>query len=304
MPTNEPLPGVEDYAKLLDSFRKPVSDEFLPPPPASRSTRKKTDAVIPMTPWGQEVCGRLKELFYAYDNRKAEDNRSAQTTLGPSEIGTSCDRRLALSLMRTPPVNPGGDGWAAAVGTAGHAFLAEMFVWANADTGRYAVEVPLEFPSRYVPKGTGDLLDRTLCAFLDHKFMGGWSLNKLSTQGPSETYRVQVHTYAYGARLKGEDINRVAIIGWPRDKSSLDNLYVWDEPYNPQVARDALARVDRIAAEVDAHQTERATWAGLDIDAANRAIGREFPIDNTDCKYCPFHAPGDAKGERGCNGRI
>ncbi|MEU9654824.1 hypothetical protein [Streptomyces chartreusis] len=242
-----------------------------------------------MTDHGREIAARLKETFYSYSNRL---DRNQQETLGPSEIGSSCERRIAMSLLRVPPVNPGGDNWASFVGTCVHAGLAEMFLWANAGTGRYAVEVPLKFPNTYVPHGTGDLLDRVLCMFLDHKLMGRWSLDRLRTKGPSPTYRVQVHTYAYGARLKGEQVEHVAIIGWPREAGTLDDLYVWTEPYDPSVAIGALARVERIAERVKA----------LDSVAGPATAARQFDVAD-DCRFCPFYAPKDDQGERGCNGR-
>lgn len=257
---------------------------FEQPARTSRVLREAT----PMTDMGREVAARLKETFHAYWNRSA---RSTQTTLGPSDIGTPCDRQLALSLLHVPPVNPGGDGWATFVGTAVHTALAEMFEWADAGTGRYAVEMPLTFPNAYVPKGTGDLLDRTLVMFLDHKVMGRWSLDKLSTTGPMPKYRVQIHTYAYGARLKGEKVDYVAIIGWPRESATLDDLYVWTEPYDPTVAIEALARVERIASEA------------LGSDRPPLETARQFPVAD-DCRYCAFFAPGDKAGERGCNGKA
>jgi hypothetical protein len=107
------------------------ADPFVPAPRA----RPVTEA-YPMSPLGEKLAAGLKELFYSYVNRKQSDNRSAQLTVGPSEVGTPCDRRLALSLMRKDPVNPGGDGWAAFVGTCVHAGLADMFVWAGKHTGR------------------------------------------------------------------------------------------------------------------------------------------------------------------------
>ncbi|WP_329274760.1 hypothetical protein [Streptomyces sp. NBC_01451] len=241
-----------------------------------------------MTEHGREIAARLKETFYAYSNRL---DRSQQTSLGPSQIGSPCDRRIAMHLLRVAPSNPGGDNWASFVGTCVHVGLADMFVWANAGTGRYAVEVPLEFPNAYVPKGTGDLLDRTLLMFLDHKLMGRWSLDKLSTKGASPTYRVQVHTYAYGARLKGEKVEHVAIVGWPREASTLDDLYVWTEPYDASIAIDALARVERIAEAIKRYEGEP------------QQIARKFLVAD-DCRFCPFHAPGDSKGERGCNGKA
>jgi len=252
--------------------------------PSRAGTAKVVTQAKPMTPKGLEITHRLKEMFHGYTNRM---ERSQQTTLGPSEIGSPCDRRLAMSLMRMPRVNPGGDNWASFVGTCVHAGLAEMLVWADAGSGRYATELPLTFPNVFVPKGTSDALDRTLLAIWDHKAMGQWSLDKLKTDGPSPTYRVQIHTYGYGARIRGEVVSDVAIVAWPRDKGSLDDLYVWTEPYDPQVARDALTRVDRIGVQV--------------TDGTDPA---SFPIDNSDCKYCPFYMPGAKNSEGGmCNGR-
>lgn len=252
-----------------------VSDDD-PFQPAPRPNKAAADA-FPMTPLGQQLADRLKEVFYSYVNRRQSDNRSAQLTVGPSEVGTPCDRRLALSLMRKAPVNPGGDGWASFVGTCVHNGLADMFVWAGQHTGRYAVEVPLTFGSEFMPKGTGDLLDRTLYLFVDHKLMGRFSLEKLRMEGPSLTYVVQVMLYAHAARKQGETVDNVAIVGWPREGSSLDDLYVWAVPYDPAVASDALARVERIGSQLSNMRPE-------DWDTAN------------DCRYCPHHGPASCPG--------
>lgn len=293
----ESLPDIENFAP-------PSQDAFF------ADVGKKAPAAEPSFPvddlraMGDEIAARLKETFYAYNNRNTDDNRSAQAHLGPSEIGTPCDRRLAMSLLRVPPTNPGGDGWAAFVGTCTHAGLAEMFLWANGGTGRYAVEVGMDFPSEQVPHGTADLLDRVLFMLDDHKVQGQWSANKLRESGPSPTYRVQMHSYGYGLRLKGERIDYVALVSWPRDKSSLDDLYVHVERYNPSIALDALHRVEDIAQRAEALKIERAQWAGLDIDAANLSMGLTFPFDASDCKFCPFYAPGDKAHERGCDGKT
>jgi hypothetical protein len=262
-----------------------------PPSPESRSTSSRfkqpgTDKKPPppqMTLAAQQIADRVKEIFYAYTVRQ---DRSTQTTLGPSEIGTPCDRRLAYGLAGHPRCNPGGDGWAAFVGTCIHDGLSRVFEYANAGTGRFAVETRLNFPSELVPYGTGDLLDRSYCLFLDHKSMGGWSLDKLRSQGPSETYRVQVQTYAYGADLRGEDVRSVAIVAWPRERSTLDNLWVWEEPYDPEVGRQALARVQMIQ------------------ERLGRGRGPELFDVADDCKFCPWHMPGAKTSEGGmCNGK-
>lgn len=273
------------------------------------SGRTSEQPQVEMAADAASIAARVKELFYAYDNRKTSDNRSAQVTMGPSEMGTPCDRRLALSLMRMPPVNPGGDGWAAFVGTCIHAGLEQMFMWADAGTGRFAVEQRLEFGNVFVPKGTADLIDRVLLMVLDHKCQGRWSRNKLKTQGPSPTYRVQAHVYAYGARLRGEKIEKIAIISWPRDEASLDDLYVHVEDYDPAIVKKAFARVEAIGAEVERKQAELNLTYSLDrepseelsLEIKARTAG-DFNVAD-DCRFCPFYLPNARDITRGCNGK-
>lgn len=313
------LPGATEYVKELDNlasrqleaYREKINSAAVTPfsqpspveveeptlfsQPAGKEGRPEP---VPMNDLGKEVTARLKEMFHQFSNRQ---ERSQQTTLGPSEIGSPCDRRLAMSLMRMPRVNPGGDGWASFVGTCVHAGLAEMFVWADADSGRYAVETPLTFPSEHVPRGTGDLLDRTLLMFADHKAMGRWSRDKLKSKGPSPVYRVQVHTYAYGARQRGEEVDYVAIIGWPRDEATLDDLYVWTEPYDPKIAIVALARVDAIAEKVK-RLSEPMHPDGEWSAGQPWEVAKEFDVAD-DCRFCPFHLPNARSLKEGCNGK-
>ncbi|MGW0682936.1 hypothetical protein ACWD2L_06180 [Streptomyces sp. NPDC002754] len=296
---------MSEYAEALDRvvFSQPAPMFSQPAP------KPTAEPTVPMTDLGKEIATRFKEIFYAYDNRRSADNRSAQVTMGPSGLGTPCDRRLALSLMRMPPVNPGGDGWAAFVGTCIHAGLADMYVWASGTSGRFASEMPLTFPSRLVPKGTGDLLDRTLCLFVDFKAMGRWSRNKLRTKGPSQTYRVQVHTYAKGARDSGEVIDHVAIIALPRDEASLDDMYVWTEPYNPKIPADAFARVEAINAKVETAKAELHELYPVDVEPSRQLdleiktrVAAGFDVAD-DCRFCRFHLPNARSIKDGCNGR-
>lgn len=334
------LPGIENYAKVLGEIREtqaasykalveanltpfsyPAEPDWEEPqlfsqpapepeaspeqaPSFSQPAGRRSEAPAqPMSDLGKEMTARLKEMFYAYDNRRSADNRSAQVHLGPSEMGTPCDRRLALSIMRMPPVNPGGDGWAAFVGTCIHAGLEQMFMWADAGTGRFSVETRLEFPSDIVPKGTADLIDRTLFMLDDHKCQGRWSRNKLKSTGPSPTYRVQAHVYAKGARLQGERIEYVAIISWPRDEATLDDLYVWTEPYRPDIADKAFERVDDIAAETSRRLAEvKEVYPDAEELEVKARVGSSFIIAD-DCRYCPFYLPNSRDPLRGCNGK-
>lgn len=273
-------------------------DDLLFEKPPSRYPSRSKNPPRKMTERELEVATRIRETFYAYTNRNAKDNRSAQTTLGPSEAGSSCDRQIAMKLLGVTPVNP-QEGWAPFVGTAVHKDLAAMFEWANGSgSGRYVTEMSVSFGDPNVPRGTLDVLDRVLYMVDDHKLMGRWSLDQLRREGPSVTYRVQLQIYGLGAELAGEEVREVALIGWPRQESSLDKLFVHVEPYDRSVAEAALARVGRIAAEVKKSNAD----AGLDIQAGSMRVAREFETGD-DCKWCPFHLKGDKKMERGCPGK-
>lgn len=260
---------------------KPV---FLQPPEYNGPVKAE-----PMGDLAKTLATQIKETFYSYSNRKTSDNRSAQVTLGPSEIGTPCDRRLAMTIMDVPAVNPGGDGWAAFVGTCGHEGMAEIYTFADAGTGRYAVEMRVNLGNPLVPKGTTDLLDRRDGTIIDWKFMGKYSLDKFRLNGPSSTYRVQAHTYGYGAVLHGEVVKNVAIVGLPRAGGSLDEMHVWTEKLDTKIAKAALKRVEVIGANIQPG------------DGINEA--RAFAIaTKEECRYCPYLLKGDRGMEKGCPG--
>lgn len=250
----------------------------------------------PMGDLAKELATKIQETFYAYSNRKTSDNRSAQTTLGPSEIGTPCDRRLAMALLGVPPVNPGGDGWAAFVGTCTHVGMAEIYTFADAGTGRYAVELPVFLGTPTVPRGTTDLLDRRDGTVVDWKVMGSYSLKKFKEEGPSATYRTQAHVYGLGAEKGGEKVRHVAVVGLPRAGRSLDEMHVWTEKYDRKFAEAALKRVEDISTR---------TWTlgrSPQSDMVNMSVAREFDTAD-DCRYCPFHLKNDKEMKRGCPGK-
>lgn len=292
--------GTRFSARYLQPFSPYLQPVPVPPeknvylqPPAYEATK-----AVKLDGEAKDLATRVKETFYAYSNRKTKDNRSAQTTLGPSEIGTPCDRRLAMELMGVPPVNPGGDGWAAFVGTCTHVGMAEIYSWANADTGRYAVEIPLTFGSVVMPRGTSDLLDRREGQIVDWKVMGAYSLKKFKNEGPSATYRTQGHVYGLGAALQGEKVKSVAVVGLPRAGSSLDEMHVWTEKFDRKLAEAAIARVERIHEQVQ----EIGAPDGLGQRPSMSAVAQQFePAD--DCHYCPFFLKGDKEMEKGCPGK-
>ncbi len=256
---------------------------------------------VDMTERGKEIAARIKETFYAYSNRKTSDNRSAQTTMGPSEIGTPCDRRLAMALLGVVPVNPGGDGWAAFVGTQMHRGMQEIYEWADAGTGRYATELSVSLPSQEVPHGTTDLLDRVMVLLVDWKGMGEYSLKKFKQEGPSQTYRVQAHSYGYGAVMQGEKVKEVAIVGLPRAGRSLEEMHVWVEKFDKKIAIKALERVKKIREEID-QMSGQVAFDGTGPATALEAAETFSTATAYECTYCPFHLKGDKEMLKGCPG--
>jgi hypothetical protein len=120
---------------------------------------------------------------------------------------------------------------------------------------------------------------------------------------------VQAHVYAHGARLRGERIEKIAIISWPRDEATLDDLYVHVEDYNPLIAKQAFERVERIAQEVEQKKAElhltysldREPSPELDLEIKARASADYGVAD--DCRFCPFHLPNARDITQGCNGK-
>jgi hypothetical protein len=67
------------------------------------------------------------ELFGIIEEAIAQQPRTLQTSIGPSEIGNPCDRRIGYKLAGTQPVNGvGAVNWKAFVGTAIHEILADI----------------------------------------------------------------------------------------------------------------------------------------------------------------------------------
>ena len=67
------------------------------------------------------------ELFGIIEEAIAQQPRTLQTSIGPSEIGNPCDRRIGYKLAGIQPVNGlGAVNWKAFVGTAVHEILADI----------------------------------------------------------------------------------------------------------------------------------------------------------------------------------
>jgi hypothetical protein len=100
-----------------------------------------------------------------------------------------------------------------------------------------------------------------------------------------------------------------AIISWPRDEATLDDLYVHVEDYNPAVVKAAFERVERIGAEVEtkileAHErVADSVEPSEELDLRIKAnISSGYTVAD-DCRFCPFYLPNARDITIGCNGK-
>lgn len=232
--------------------------------------------------------------------RHQADNapRSMQTAIGPSEIGTPCDRKLALKLLGAPVQNTTVDRWTATVGTAVHAWIADAF---TADNARLAAEgqSPRWLLEQRVTVRTGlagscDLYDLRTHTVVDWKTTGVTRLRAYRAAGdPGQQYRQQAHLYGMGWANMGLPVATVAVVFLPRS-GILRDSYHWSQPYDPAVAQAALDRADQILVALDA--------AGVDADPERM---RALPRDTAMCEHCDFYtADRSVSPLDGCNGPL
>ncbi|GAA0638062.1 hypothetical protein GCM10010174_69880 [Kutzneria viridogrisea] len=218
--------------------------------------------------------------------------RSVQVALGPSEIGEPCARKLAYRLMDETRTNADSDPWAAIIGTAVHAWLADAFEAANTRLGRIRYLVERRVEVRPGLTGSCDLFDADTMTVIDHKVVGTTKMREYRLQGPPPHYRAQAHLYGVGYANLGLPVREVALAFYPRG-GLLSGLHVWSEPFDPAIAQAALDRHDQVLALVDTLDVER-----------NPANYRHLPATPSHgCTYCPWFKPGTDTG-RGCPGHL
>jgi hypothetical protein len=225
--------------------------------------------------------------------------RSLQKRIGPSEVGDPCERKLSYKLLDWPEV-PGRDHdpIASVLGTSFHSWMEEKFTERQTllEDGRprYKVEERVTVLDSAIETaritGSSDLYDRLTGTVFDWKLVGKSSLDKYRRNGPGDQYRKQGHMYGLGQENAGETPTRVAIVFVARYHELL--IHVWTEPYDRQIALDALARLDRIQArllDLDP-ESHPETWA--DIPTSTDAK----------CRFCSWMKPGSTDLSTGCPG--
>lgn len=244
------------------------------------------------------------DLIRMVQRHEATRDRSMQTDIGPSQVGTACDRSLGFQTWvadgNIPNVeqdaaaavlryNPGADPFPAIVGTAVHAWLEkaahkdnliERTMDPTRHTDRWLTEavVDIVHGDRAI-SGHVDLIDTWHSMVIDFKVLGAASLKKIAVTGSAQ-YETQIQLYGLGVEQTLGIIPRsVALALLPRN-GPLRNLTLLTYEYDPDHARAALDRLQAIT------EIQRGgTWESLDPS----------PSDDN-CRWCSVPLTGCQPG--------
>ena len=192
----------------------------------------------------------------------------------------NCDRAVVSKMAGEAETGHTGDPWPSIVGLALDAWIKRYFANENRLNGydRWLTDVRV-YPHPLYP-GTLDLYDTVTYTVIDLKALGVSTAAKLARSGPSPRYKNQVLLYAWGMRLAGYRVDRVAIVSLPRTKSFLADIYVWDHVLTEE---DDLAVIELLQrTEARRRAAQMVLSQQLPIEAVQRTP------DGESCHFCGF----------------
>lgn len=216
-----------------------------------------------------------RELCQVITDAGTYSPRSRQISIGPSELGEECTRKLAYKLLDWDKANVTSSGsWAAQVGTAIHSHLEQIF------SGKEQYETESRVEIRAGLRGTVDLFHNDRNMVLDWKTKSPAGVKDKRSQGASKKEIVQVMTYAYGKAKAGTPVEFVGLIYLPTGGSIWD-MYIELHRYDEQIVIDALERIDNVYTLLST----------IDVEA-NPAMWEHIPaVPSRLCMYCPYFQP-------------
>lgn len=214
----------------------------------------------------------LRELIIAQMTEAANGAaRNIQKAIGPSEIGEPCTRQVAYKVAGVAKNPSWLDPLPSIRGVAMHAWMED-----NLPRDQWDLECKLDCGAGVI--GTSDAYHRPTRTVVDWKFLGATQHSEYAKGYMSEKYEIQGHTYGNGWVNKGYVVERVALAIFGATKT-LQDLYVWSDPYNPAKAQMALNRLGQVRMYV----------AGTGASDANRAPLLQIAAKpGSGCYFCPY----------------
>lgn len=220
-----------------------------------------------------ELANFVSKMLVDYDSRRP---RSTQVEVGPSSVG-GCQRRLWHELAGTTPTND-GDKLGAILGVFIHTGIETAIRNEDPWGEQYELEIAVEAQGL---KGHVDCYDKINQRVIDWKTIKKNSARYFGANNRQQIWQIQL--YGWLLKENGYSVKEVALVGLPRDGKMTDML-VHIEPYNPDIAQEALDHLANIKAAV------------LQDDKPSPEKPIQFCAD-----FCPFYDP---SGEIGCPSTV
>jgi hypothetical protein len=240
------------------------------------------------TPLGDDASNLADRIKAVVNNRSANAPRSQQKRIGLSEVGEICVRKTSYKLLDWEKTNPATDPWASISGTAIHSWLADAF---EEFPDQYLVEHKVQVTDEL--SGTADLFDIEQKMVIDHKCVGATSMRSRKKDGMTHQQRIQCNLYALGFENEGYAVEKIALAFYPLG-GRLDGLHTIVEPYNRQMALDAINRLQ---------DTQVLLWQ-LDPEGTPKNWDLIPTTPSKSCSYCPWFLPFSQDGSKGCPGEV
>jgi hypothetical protein len=247
------------------------------------------------TPLGHDASNLSDRIKEVVNNRSANAPRSQQKRIGLSEVGEICVRKTSYKLLDWEKTNPSTDPWMSIQGTAIHAWLADAFndQFDGEENKLYLVEHTVKVTDELA--GTADLFDIEKKMVIDHKCVGATSMKSRKKDGMTHTQRVQINLYGLGFEREGYEVEKVALAFYPLGGyQGINGLHTIVEPYNRQLALDAIQRIQ---------DTQVLLWQ-LDPEANPKNWELIPATPSINCSYCPWFLPNSQDGSKGCPGEV
>jgi hypothetical protein len=248
--------------ELIEVPPTPTPDQYADLPVLDSAILKPQPAGPPPS-----TLAEMRGALMRHENSRP---RTVQTTLGPSELGTPCDRQIALKLAGVQR-HERGLPWAPMCGTAIHSLMEEVLRAENERLGRerWIIEQKVMLDSEL--SGHGDAFDTDWGMVVDWKYTG------TNSELVSMEYRTQAHLYGLGHRNAGRDVRFVRLVLLARSHDYAESVE-WTEEYREDIAVAAMKRFYRIRDAVIDTGAAQYPEALIAVPAA--------PGDA--CKWCPF----------------
>lgn len=217
--------------------------------------------------------------------------RSGQILVGPSELGTPCDRELAYRIAGMEAAQQ-SDPLPAIIGTASHVWMEQAVQAFEREHGLKRFRTEMKVSPDVALTGTTDVYWEEKALVLDWKFPGPDPIREMRKHGMSNRYRVQLNLYGLGHKRAGRPVERVGLVALSRS-GYLKDMLVIVEDYQEQVALDAIQRMYDLGNQVDKEGIldEPGRWSMISATPSRL------------CGWCRMYRPGGDADDTGCPGR-